>query len=691
MSAIENVSLVREQSNPAVYLIVGGTKFWITDPAEFDALGFDWGKVRTVVDGSLAGFTQQLLHAGPATRPSDVFFDCTDSYDLFKGKFYGNCKPSAAIVRKDVLVAGWFWHDEPYPFVNYSDQYQGTEDIHYNIFLDAVFADRMYGPDGLSAALSNVVWPGNPSSGSPPGPVQIPFATSPPLTPGGPPVVTFNSWILPTNQYDVHGELNVWHVSDTNPGLATSHWRGRGPAPPSWIQQDWQKYPLWQTIPDSDNWFPFDPLDPEALGRAIQNSDYILMRGTIWQENNHGLNQWSRPPTIGQDGYTEMHPPDWIVRVRPPNPNARITTWYPVPAPASPDVTGPPITIDNAIWPDFAASAPTAKLQVRTVQQLIDLRFTDPSTIVAVDERTSTDHVDVHIAIQPGGGLQARFKGAWLVGWSEIDELDEAWVDDQTPPGATLAADNETWDWEPGNVFSGSLAHRSALKAGMHQHYFYGAATPIISEATDKPFATVFLDPDNPPDEVMLQWHTTDWLSRAYWGANLLDWGTDGTSQRRYMGPLPPSGEWVRLSVLAQDVGIDATKPIDGMAFTLYGGRATWDYAGVNKASTVLPPPKSMAVNLSLLAKSGDRRTIQVTVTDAATNDPLSGATIKVLDNMTGAVKASGVTNQSGTVTVTYPWCSETANGGPRRIEDPCPATISKSGYPDVNTETPTQ
>jgi hypothetical protein len=599
MSAIENVSLVREQSSPAVYLIVGDTKFRIENEAEFGTLGFDWAKVRTVVDGSLNGFTERLLHAPPAVRPSDVFFDCGDveNQPPCFGKFYGNCKPSASIVSKDILVAGWLWTDESYPFVNWVAKgtkdaqghtvNPGVEDIHYNLTLDAVFLDKMYGPDGLSRWLKYSHWPGNP-----PAAVQIPFATDP-GGPGRPPAVTFNSWILPTNEMDVHGELNAWHVHDTNPcgvfplpphGFFSVHWRGRGQQPAGWIIPDWQKYPDWQNVDDYDAWFPFDPLDPEGLGWPLRKGMYILMRGTIWQEDNHGslTPGWSSPPTVGYDGGTEMHPPDWIVRVREPHANARLTTWRT--APASPDVTGPQITVDNTIRPDFAPSA-TGLLRVRRCQRLVDPRFTYDASVVCVREQVSADHVDVQVVVQPTGTEQARFKGAWLVGWSELDEADQVWVDDQTPAGATLLADNETWDWETDNVFSGSRAHRSALKAGMHQHYFYRAATPLVSEATDILFATVFLDPDNPPDEVMLQWHTTDWLSRAYWGANLINWGTDGTSQRRHIGPLPPSGEWVRLTVLAQDVGIDATTPIDGMAFTLHGGHVTWDYAGVNKAS----------------------------------------------------------------------------------------------------------
>ncbi len=66
---------------------------------------------------------------------------------------------------------------------------------------------------------------------------------------------------------------------------------------------------------------------------------------------------------------------------------------------------------------------------------------------------------------------------------------------------------------------------------------------------------------------------------RAYWGANIIDWGTDGTASRRYMGPLPVAGQWVRLEVPAEAVGL-AGITVDGMAFTLYDGQATWDFGG---------------------------------------------------------------------------------------------------------------
>ena len=45
------------------------------------------------------------------------------------------------------------------------------------------------------------------------------------------------------------------------------------------------------------------------------------------------------------------------------------------------------------------------------------------------------------------------------------------------------------------------------------------------------------------------------------------------------MGTLPAAGQWVRLAVPAAQVGL-ARSTLTGMAYTLYNGRATWDYTG---------------------------------------------------------------------------------------------------------------
>lgn len=90
----------------------------------------------------------------------------------------------------------------------------------------------------------------------------------------------------------------------------------------------------------------------------------------------------------------------------------------------------------------------------------------------------------------------------------------------------------------------------------------------------DRLFAYVYLDPANVPSEVMLKWNDGTWEHRPYWGANLLAWGTDGTNSRRYIGSLPGAGGWVRLEVPASQVGLEG-QTLNGMAFSLWGGRAT--------------------------------------------------------------------------------------------------------------------
>ncbi len=162
------------------------------------------------------------------------------------------------------------------------------------------------------------------------------------------------------------------------------------------------------------------------------------------------------------------------------------------------------------------------------------------------------------------------------------------WVEDAVPTGAALASDGgDAWTWISTNPapYSGTLAHQSALASGEHQHYFYNATATLSVAVGDTLFAYVYLDPANPPSEVMLQWYDGSWEHRAYWGANLIGWGTNGTVSRRYMGVLPVTGQWVQLAVPAAQVGLEG-RTLTGMAYTLYNGRATWDYAGKTAAGT---------------------------------------------------------------------------------------------------------
>jgi RHS repeat-associated protein len=189
----------------------------------------------------------------------------------------------------------------------------------------------------------------------------------------------------------------------------------------------------------------------------------------------------------------------------------------------------------------------------------------------------------------------------------EGGKQEEVWMDDALPAGAVPIADwGDSWNWvssspdpKSGSVshisniadwsnwspapYSGSVSHQSSISSGMHQHYFLASPTNVPVRSGGTLYAYIYIDPENIPQEVMLQWGTpTDgWEHRAYWGANVLGWGTYGTSSRRYMGPLPQAGGWVRLEVPASAVGLEGLN-VNAMAFSLYGGRANWDLAGIS-------------------------------------------------------------------------------------------------------------
>ncbi len=156
------------------------------------------------------------------------------------------------------------------------------------------------------------------------------------------------------------------------------------------------------------------------------------------------------------------------------------------------------------------------------------------------------------------------------------------WVDGAVPAGAVTSTDGgDAWTWVTSNPtpFSAPAVHQSNIAAGIHDHSFANTIAPLVVAVGDSLFAYVYLDPANVPGEVMLTWSDGSSEHRAYWGANSIAWGNNGTAGRFYAGPLPATGQWVRLVVPASAVGLEG-RTLTGMGFNLFGGRATWDVAG---------------------------------------------------------------------------------------------------------------
>jgi hypothetical protein len=584
---ILNVSLVKEQSKPDVFLVVGGYKLWIRNEHEFTAAGFTWDKVQVVPDGALNGYQWHFFSAPATIKPSDVFVgtesDCK-SYPSVWGGMRPNCQNSANLIRKDVVVAGWLVSA---PYVNKYDY--GVEDIHYNIMLDPNFIDRMYGPGGLSAALDHAVYPGNPYVPDNP----LPFEDLDPS--GGPRGVDYGSFIIANNDYDIHGELNAWHVNDSG-RLWTHRFVGRGTAPGGWRNIAFGD--------DSDTWWPWDVMNPDGRAASLQKDDYVVMRGALWQDGDHEdgekdpLNPWNSGYTRGHSGWTEIHPVDWIVRVNDPGP----PVWKSGTKVKALSEERVPYTIDEGIWPRHGGLDPTPYvgqplrvLRAYDLQEIIDGRFTQISTVLSKHITNHGTAFTVQVTGTGTPGVQGRFKASYIATWIETNVNDVVWVEDNIPAGAAPAGSAEGWNWSTaptkyGKPLSGTRSHESANVMGIHQHFFYGATEQLPINSGDTLIAYVYLDPKDIPYEVMLQWNDGTWEHRAYWGANFIPWGQDGTASRRYMGPIEVVGEWIRLEVPAGIVGLEG-RSLNGMAFTVFGGRATWDRAGKCEKCSLPPSP----------------------------------------------------------------------------------------------------
>jgi hypothetical protein len=167
-------------------------------------------------------------------------------------------------------------------------------------------------------------------------------------------------------------------------------------------------------------------------------------------------------------------------------------------------------------------------------------------------------------------------------------------------------------------------------------------------------YAFVFLDPANPPSELMLQWNDGTWEHRAYWGANALGYGIDGTPSRSYIGPLPAPGQWQKLSIPAKQVNLEGST-LNGMAFTLYGGRAAWDKAGrESQLQTVSPGAPKLT-----LSASG------ATLTWTSTPGSVYRVSYKNSLSDTSWIDASGNLPATGTTTS---WVDATAIGKTQRF-----------------------
>ena len=169
---------------------------------------------------------------------------------------------------------------------------------------------------------------------------------------------------------------------------------------------------------------------------------------------------------------------------------------------------------------------------------------------------------------------------------SSFPATDVVWFDDDVPQGAEVT---ENWNWDTTQKASGTQSHHDPSATEFHGHHVWDPNSTFYIAATDSLVTYVLVDPCDPPQEIMLEWHAgeTGWEHRAFWGADLIDQGTPGTPSRVSMGALPTAGQWIRLSIPASTLDL-GSRTLYGMSFHLYGGHAWFDRSG--KTVTCTPP-----------------------------------------------------------------------------------------------------
>ncbi|HVZ71043.1 MAG TPA: PQQ-binding-like beta-propeller repeat protein [Polyangia bacterium] len=263
---------------------------------------------------------------------------------------------------------------------------------------------------------------------------------------------------------------------------------------------------------------------------------------------------------------------------------------------------------------------------------------------------------------------QSGFIGATCLPWSDLNSNGVNGAYGQVTPGSVYtsgAAPGTSWnttslpDPAPAPKL-GRAAQKSGSFAGEHQHYFYGGS-PLPASGTfnadDKILVWVYLPKTDVPAEVMLQFFDTtgSWEHRGYWGANDINWGTNGTVSRTQVSTkVPSAGSWQQIGVTASQVGLTG-KQVSGMAFTLFGGSAYWDdvYYLVHGGGTQIvwvddaPPAGALlGSDVNFLGKQvpGDGWVWTTSWTNNATTTTLAGNNWDMcqISGFTGPFPASG-------------------------------------------------
>ena len=130
------------------------------------------------------------------------------------------------------------------------------------------------------------------------------------------------------------------------------------------------------------------------------------------------------------------------------------------------------------------------------------------------------------------------------------DRPQRVWFESALPKGHAVEG---RWDWGPqekdldpkapapqrgADQTAWAKWHSHPAAPGLSYHLFHSAATSFDVHIGDALFAEVFVEADQPVEELMLQFHDgQNWERRAFWGSDKINVGQNETASRRWASP----------------------------------------------------------------------------------------------------------------------------------------------------------
>lgn len=197
--------------------------------------------------------------------------------------------------------------------------------------------------------------------------------------------------------------------------------------------------------------------------------------------------------------------------------------------------------------------------------------------LAALDAQIEAKKTEIHAAIAKLEYTDpAKVEPPPPVQTSEV-----VWFEDNFPPKAKVesssGAATTIISKEKGPVFSGNAALKRTAK-GVAQDYFIGGASFTIPP-NGKLSTYCYVDPQNLPKSVMVQFYVGGWNHRAVWGEEgAIPFGKVRTNEHVHLGALPEAGKWAKLEIPLEKLGLKAGMKVTGYAFTQFDGTVYWDH-----------------------------------------------------------------------------------------------------------------